>query len=77
MGLSKIRKRFFNFTFFFGGGGAFYRYEKFAFLNQHKILDFFIPYVTYFKKKKTSPPRRAVFQIFQHKSTHHVLGHAA
>jgi hypothetical protein len=65
MGLSNIRKRFFNFSFL---GGHFVTKTNLLFRNQHKILNFFIPYMTYFKKKKFSPLRRAVIQIFQHKN---------
>jgi hypothetical protein len=39
---------FFNFNFF---GGHFVTKVSLNFLNQHKILDFLIPYMTYFKKK--------------------------
>jgi hypothetical protein len=49
MGLSKFRKQFFNFNFFWG---RFVTKTSFLFLNQFKILDFLIPYMTYFKKKK-------------------------
>jgi hypothetical protein len=58
MGLSKSRKQFFNFNFF---GGHFVTNVSLHFLNQHKILDFFIPYMTYFKKK-CSPLRKANFK---------------
>jgi hypothetical protein len=47
IGLSKSRKQFFNFNFF---GGHFVTKTSF-FLIQLKILDFVIPYMTYFKKK--------------------------
>ncbi len=40
---------FFNYNFF---GGHFVTKVILHFLNQHKILDFLIPYMTYFKKKK-------------------------
>jgi hypothetical protein len=33
-----------------------------------KFLIFFIPWMTYLKKKKISPLRRAIFQIFQNKN---------
>ncbi len=49
MGLSKFRKQFFNFNFFCG---YFVTMTSLLFLNQHKILNFLIPYMTYFKKKK-------------------------
>ncbi len=65
MGLSKFRKQFFNFNFF---GGHFVTKTSLLFLNQFKILDFLIPYMTYFKKKKISPLRIADFKIYQHKS---------
>ncbi len=45
---SKFRKQFFNYNFF---GGHFATKTSLLFLNQFKILDFFIPYMTYFKKK--------------------------
>ncbi len=48
MGLSKFRKQFFNFNFF---GGHFVTKTSLLFLNPFKILDFLIPYMTYFKKK--------------------------
>ncbi len=60
MGLGKIRKRFFNFNFF---EGHFVTETSLLFLNQHKILDFFNTIYDYFKKK-ISPVRRAVIQIF-------------
>ncbi len=40
--------QFFNFNFF---GGHFVTKTSWFIWNQHKILDFFIPYMTYFKKK--------------------------
>ncbi len=40
---------FFNFNFFWG---YFVTKVSLLFWNQHKILDFFILYMTYFKKKK-------------------------
>jgi hypothetical protein len=49
MGLSKFGKQFFNFNFFWG---HFVTKTSLLFLNQFKILDFLIPYMTYFKKKK-------------------------
>jgi hypothetical protein len=49
MGLSKFRKQFFNFNFFWV---HFATKTSLLFLNQFKILDFLIPYMTYFKKKK-------------------------
>ncbi len=64
MGLSKIRKQFFIYNFF---GGHCVTKTSLLFWNQHKILDFLIPYMTYFKKKN-SPLRRAFFQILQHKN---------
>jgi hypothetical protein len=50
MGLSKIRKQFFNFNFF---GGHFVTTTSFLFQNQckKKSLNFSIPYMTYFKTK--------------------------
>ncbi len=39
---------FFNFNSF---GGHFVTKVSLHFWNQHKILDFLIPYMTYFKKK--------------------------
>jgi hypothetical protein len=48
MGLSKFRKQFFNFNFFWG---HFVTKKSLLFCNQHKILDFLIPYMNYFKKK--------------------------
>jgi hypothetical protein len=39
---------FFNFYFFWG---HFVTKVSLYFLNQHKILDFLMPYMTYFKKK--------------------------
>ncbi len=48
MRLSKFRKQFFNFNF---AGGHFVTKRSLLFLNQFKILDFLIPYMTYFKKK--------------------------
>jgi hypothetical protein len=65
MGLSKFRKQFFNFNFF---GGHFVTKKSLLLWNQFKILDFLIPYMTYFKKKKFSPLRRADFKIYQHKN---------
>ncbi len=47
-GLGKFRKQFFNFNFFWG---HFVTTISLPFLNQFKILDFLIPYMTYFKKK--------------------------
>ncbi len=49
LGLSKFRKQFFNFNFFWG---LFVTKTSLLFWNQFKILDFLIPYMTYFKKKK-------------------------
>ncbi len=49
MGLGKFRKQFFNFNFF---GGYFVTKTSLLFLNQFRILDFFIPCMTYFKTKK-------------------------
>ncbi len=51
---------FLNFNLFLG---AFCNYSW----NQHKILDFEKPNMTYFKK--ISPLRRAVFQIFGHNTS--------
>jgi hypothetical protein len=48
MELSKFRKQFFNFNFF---GGHFVTKTNLLFWKQFKILDFLIPYMTYFKKK--------------------------
>jgi hypothetical protein len=48
MGLSKSRKQFYNFSFF---GEHFVTKTSLLFWNQHKILDFLIPYLNYFKKK--------------------------
>ncbi len=48
MGLGKIRKQFFNYNFF---GGHFVTKTSLLFWNQHKIPDFLIPYMTYYKKK--------------------------
>jgi hypothetical protein len=48
MGLSKIRKPFFNFNIFWG---QFVTLTSLLFWIQHKILDFLIPYMTYLKKK--------------------------
>ncbi len=48
MGLRKFRKQFFNFNFF---GGHFVTKTSLLFWNHFKILDFLIPYMTYFKKK--------------------------
>jgi hypothetical protein len=39
---------FFNFNFF---GGHFFTKVNLPFWNQRKLLHFFIPYMTYFKKK--------------------------
>jgi hypothetical protein len=39
---------FFNFNFFWG---HFVTKTSLLFRNQHKIIDFLIPYMTYFKKK--------------------------
>ncbi len=49
MGLSKIRKQFFNFNFFWGHSVT---KTSLLFWNQHKILNFLIPYMIYFNKKK-------------------------
>ncbi len=65
MGLGKIRKLFFNFNFL---KGHFVTRTSLFFWIQHKILDFFIPYMTYFKKKNISPLRKAVFQVLRHKN---------
>ncbi len=65
MGLSKIRIPFFNLKFF---KGHFVTRTSLFFWIQHKILDFLIPYMTYFKKKNISPLRKAVFQVLQHKN---------
>jgi hypothetical protein len=64
MALSKIRKQFFNFNFF---GGHFDTGRSLLFGNQHKILDYLIPNMTY-SRKKISPLRRAIFQILRHKN---------
>ncbi len=48
MGLSKFRKQFINFNFFWV---HFVTKTSLFFWNQFKILDFLIPYMTYFKKK--------------------------
>jgi hypothetical protein len=48
MGLSKIRNHFINFNFF---GVHFVTQTSLPFLNQHKILDVLILYMTYLKKK--------------------------
>jgi hypothetical protein len=53
MGPGKIIKLFFNLNFF----RAFVTNTSLHFLNQHKILDFLIPYITYFKKKKNFTSR--------------------
>jgi hypothetical protein len=45
--LAKFENRFFILTFFWG----ILSQRQVAFLIQHKILDFLIPYMTYFKKK--------------------------
>jgi hypothetical protein len=46
--LSPIFFSFFNFNFFWG---HFVTKTSLLFWNQHEILDFMIPYMTYFKKK--------------------------
>jgi hypothetical protein len=48
LGLIKIWKQFFNSNFF---EGIVSLRQVCFFLNQHKILNFLIPYMTYFKKK--------------------------
>ncbi len=47
--LAKLVNSFFNYNFL---GGHFVTKTSLLFWNQHKILDFLIPYMTYFKKKK-------------------------
>jgi hypothetical protein len=65
MGLSKIRKWFFYYNFF---GGHFVTQANLLFLNQHKILYFLIPYMTYFKKKKYYLSEGPLFKFFDTKT---------
>ncbi len=46
---AKLENSFFNFNFF---KGILSLRQYCFFLNQHKISDFLIPYITYFKKTK-------------------------
>jgi hypothetical protein len=48
MGLGKINKQFFNFNYF---EGHFVTRTSLLCENQHTILTFLIPHMTYFKKK--------------------------
>jgi hypothetical protein len=65
MGLSKIRKQFFNFNFFWEHSVI---KTSLLFGNQLKILDFFYTQYDLFQEKKISPLRRADFKIYQHKN---------
>ncbi len=64
MGLSKIRKQFFNFNFL---GGILSLRQVCLFEISIKFSIFDILY-DLFKEKKISPLRRAVFQILRHKN---------
>ncbi len=68
--LSPIFCRFFNFNFFWG---HFVNKVSLLFWNQHKILDFLIPYMTFFKKKFFHLSEGPIFTIYQHKSRKIIL----
>jgi hypothetical protein len=61
LGLGKI----FALKPFFSTWGVFR--TRYIFTNQHKILHFLLPNITYFKKKFSL--RRAIFSIFGHKNS--------
>jgi hypothetical protein len=67
MDLAKLKKWFFNFNFFGGGGGAFVTKTSLLFFKSAENFQFFDTLYHLFQGKKISPLRRTVFQYFLHK----------
>ncbi len=67
MGLRKLKRKFFNFNFFLGGGGNLVTKTSLLFWNLHKIFDFDILYYLFQEENKIYLSEGLFFKFYDKK----------